>query len=539
MKFPSRLPAVPARFRSLPAATWRRWRGLSPWGRFAIGVALVLLLVALIWLVRRSAPVEEAIADAPSVTLASVAELSGTAAGLDLIATVRSREEAVVLAKSGGTVVRANATLGGTVAAGSVILELENDAERAAVAQAEAGVAGAVAGRSVARYQAGGISARAEGADDSTENLEADARDAYFTTFTALDTTLENDIDAFFGVPTPVGPDLLLNEDTDSAYAIQRERDRIGALVDAYEENLARAGDRSAYTLLDEAQLVTRELQAFANRIAGVANQRGSGATPAQITALASARTSLNALVSQLAGVRTALNAAEANERASGFDERAGEAGIEGAEAQVQAAQASLRAAQVALDRTVVRAPIGGQVNSFDVGVGDYIAPNQEVAVIAQNGALEIVAFVTEDQVERIVPGSTVAIEGGFEGVVTQIAPAVDPDTRRVEVRIAVESGTGLLNGGTVRVTFPDTVADAAGGPALLPLASVKLAADGRSVFSVDADGRLIAHPVEVGEVRGDRIEVLTDLDAGLRIVADARGLAEGELVTVGEGDGI
>jgi hypothetical protein len=67
----------------------------------------------------------------------------------------------------------------------------------------------------------------------------------------------------------------------------------------------------------------------------------------------------------------------------------------------------------------------------------------------------------------------------------------------------------------------------------------VKLRVDGRAVFSVDGDGRLVAHPVEVREVRGDRIEVLTDLDPGLRIVADARGLSEGESVRAAGGAGI
>jgi hypothetical protein len=90
------------------------------------------------------------------------------------------------------------------------------------------------------------------------------------------------------------------------------------------------------------------------------------------------------------------------------------------------------------------------------------------------------------------------------------------------------------VNGQTVNVGLPDLGAPAATstGMVLLPLSSVKLTAGARVIFTVE-EGRLVAIPVEIGEVRGERLEVIVGLSPETRIVRDARGLAEGQAVTV------
>jgi hypothetical protein len=40
---------------------------------------------------------------------------------------------------------------------------------------------------------------------------------------------------------------------------------------------------------------------------------------------------------------------------------------------------------------------------------------------------------------------------------------------------------------------------------------------------------------VTIGDVRGDRLEVMTDLPDDARIVTDARGLSEGQAVNVAQ----
>ncbi len=451
---------------------------------------------------------EEEAASGRIVTLASVGELSGTGGSVDLIGTVRSVTEANILAQNGGTVRSVRTRLGANVPAGFILAELENAAERAVVLQAEGAYDAAVAARSA----------------QSLPDTQESARDAYRTAFTTLDTTLENDVDTFFGEPTATGPKLLIYPGYEEANRLSRERTRINTLMAGFEANLAMANSRSPQALLDEAESVTRQVQTFVNQLANAANMRDSRVTAAQTAALASARTDVNGILSSIASARATLRTSTVSVTA-------------GADASIKQALGSLRGAQAALEKTFVRAPIGGQVNFLPIRVGDYVTGLQHVATVAQNGALEIVAYVSEDNRDLLVAGGRVIVDTKYEGIITSVAPALDPTTKQIEVHVAVTGTSELVNGQSVHIALPDLAPReetvVVEGPILLPLASVKLRAGDRIVFSVGEDNRLVANAVEVGEVRGDRIEIKTMLPKELRIVADARGLSEGEQVQV------
>lgn len=493
--------------RTLPV--WQRYRALPRWQQIGIAAIVVALLVGLIVLLRGGTESTES-AKGRTVSLATVGELSGTGGSVDIIGSVRSVTEANILAQNGGTVRSVRTRLGANVPAGYIIAELDNAAERAAVLQAEGAYDAAVAARSA----------------QSLPDTEESARDTYRSAFTTLDTTLENDVDTFFGGPTAVGPNLLIYPDADTANRLSRERARLEDVMDAYEASLATADARSPQTLLAESESIARQIQTFLNQLADAANQRDSRTTPAQLSALASARASVNGVLTTIASARAGLRTGTVSATAS-------------ADASVKQALGALRAAQANLERTVVRAPIGGQVNYLPIRVGDYVTSLQHVATVAQNGALEIVAYVSEENRNLFAAGGRVVVEGEFDGIVTSVAPALDPSTKQVEVRVAVTGASDLVNGQSVRIAVPDLAPReevvTTQGPLLLPLASVKLRAGDRIVFSVGEDGRLVAHQIEVGDVRGTRIEVLTQLPTDLRIVADARGLSEGEQVAVAE----
>lgn len=506
--------SIVRRLRSLFSTTkttsislWKKYRTLPRWQQIAGAVLLLVVIIGLGMVFGKSTPSSQS-NTGRFVTLASVGELSGTSGSVDIIGTIRSMSEAAVMAKSGGTVTSVNTRLGASVPAGAVIASLENAAERAAVLQAEGAYDAAVAARSM--Y--------------SLSDTEESARDTYRTAFTTLDTVLANEIGTFFGVPTAVGPEFLLRATSDEKSRISRERARIRTVFREYEATLATAGSRTPTELLTQTESLARELQTFLNQIADLANRLNSEATPTQIAALASARGTINGVVSSVTSARSGLRTGTVQATA-------------GADASVKQALGVLRAAQANLERTVVRAPIGGQVTFLPIRVGDYVTPMQHAATIAQKGGLEIVAYVAEQNRDLLVAGSTVTVDGEHEGIITSVAPALDPTTKQIEVRIAVAGDSGLLSGQSVHVSLPDaapreqTVEEA--GPTLLPLASVKLRAGDRIVFSVDTDRRLIAHTVQVGNVRGDRIEIISALPADLRIVADARGLAEGEQVRI------
>lgn len=516
---------------SVTKAGWTRYRALPRKWQIALAAALVVLLIALIALLNMLGAEPEAPSAARAVELESIGSLAGTGGSVSVIGTVRSVTEADILAQNGGTVRSVRTKIGANVPAGFIIAELENAAERASVLQAQGAYEAALAARSITIRQA-------ENTTLSLEEASLAARNTYRTAFTNTDTALETQVDTFFGSPTPVGPNLLINPGPGPADALSRERAAIADDMRVWREHVATADRRDVEPLLAEAEQILRRISAFLNELAVTANRNNSSATATQLSALASARATVEAQLAAISSARTSYRAAATAADVAETQTESTNSEVASADASVKQALGSLRAAQAMLERTIVRAPIGGQVNYLPIRVGDYVTAFTHVATVAQNGALEIVAYVSEADRELLAAGSRVRIEDTYTGVVTSIAPALDPVTKQIEVRIAVDGGSDLVNGQSVRISFENVLAapqPQASGPILLPLSAVKLRSDERIVFTVDAEGRLVANPVETGEVRGDRIEIRTSLPSDMRIVTDARGLSDGQKVRIAD----
>jgi multidrug efflux pump subunit AcrA (membrane-fusion protein) len=492
---------------SFIARMWRAFRALTLWFQIVIGVIVIALLITLITVASGGKSPAEG-ETLRTVTLAPLSALSGGGTGSDVLGTVRSVTEADLLAQSAGTVTGVNITVGQSVAAGTVIAELENSSQRASVLQAQGAYDAALA---------------AQAAVSPTDAVSA-ARNAYRSAFTTIDTALENDVDQFFGEQTPYGPRLLISASAD-ATKLPRKRAQIQDMMNAWRGAIPGADARNGDDLLAEAKAHTAQVQSFIEELATEANRIGSDATSAQLTALATARANVN-------GAATALTTAEAAYRSGSTQSTAS------VDAGVKSALGTLRLAESNLEKTLIRAPIGGTVNFMPLHVGDYVTNLEHVATVAQNGALEIILYVSEDTRQVLEVGGKVTVEN-TTGVVTSIAPALDPVTKLVEVHVAVAAGNSLVNGQSVHVTLPGAPIVTAAtstpttlGSYLLPLTAVKLTADARVLFTV-VDGRLVAEPVTIGDVHGDRIAVTTSLPADAAIVTDARGLSDGQAVIV------
>jgi RND family efflux transporter MFP subunit len=464
----------------------------------------------LVALARKGTP-EEASAQVRSVRLESVGSLSGAGGGASIVGSVRSVTEAELHAEAGGTVKRVNTTLGAHVPAGYVIADLDNASQAASVLQAEGAYDAAIAARD------------AQSLPDTRNN----ARDAYQSAYTSVDTVIENDIDQFFGTPTPTGPRLLINQG--HSQDLGRKRQALDVRMNAWQANLASAGTADPATLLTQAISDTQAVSAFLLELAAAANETDSDADATQIAALADARAGIDSTLARLMTAKAGLRTGTVGATAS-------------ADASVKSALGTLRAAQAAYEKTRIRATIGGTVNYLPIHVGDYVSALQHVATVANNGALEIVAYVPEETRSALSVGMKVSVEGDHPGTVTAIAPALDPTNKQIEVHIAVDATPDLVNGQSVRVTLPaETAVAPTSGTAtttsavLLPLTAVKLLPESRAVFTVDAEGRVVAHTVTIGDVVGDRIEVLSGASSDMRIITDVRGLSAGQKVQIAQ----
>jgi multidrug efflux pump subunit AcrA (membrane-fusion protein) len=129
-------------------------------------------------------------------------------------------------------------------------------------------------------------------------------------------------------------------------------------------------------------------------------------------------------------------------------------------------------------------------------------------------------------------------IDNTVKGVITRIASAIDPRTKKIEVRVGITEKTGsLVNGQSVRmnITKSKQIVTSTGGPIKIPLSALKLTPNGAFVFSVSTSSALVSISVKEGAILGEEIQILSGLDGSETIVTDARGLKDSMTVTVKE----
>jgi membrane fusion protein (multidrug efflux system) len=196
--------------------------------------------------------------------------------------------------------------------------------------------------------------------------------------------------------------------------------------------------------------------------------------------------------------------------------------------ARVAQMEARLARAETNLERTLVLAPYAGNVVERRAHEGEMAGPGP-VVVLQESGALVVVLNIPEAAPVPVRAGSLVRLfaEGlaaPLETRVDRVSERVDPDTRTYEVRAPVEDPSGTVKAGSyVRAEILPTP----GQPRAIVDRSALLMRDGRSyVFRAEGDtARRV--PVRIGAMTSDRVEILSGIEAGDRVV---RGEAVGRL---------
>ncbi len=492
------------------------------WVKTGLGILLVIILGWTIVHFLTPAPAEVSLNQTRMVSLKSVADLSSDSSPLSVAGTVSSKSEAQIRAEVGGQITSVNYTLGDYVGAGAVIASVENASQRAAVAQAQGAVDAASAGASVSQT--------------TLASAQAAAGVALLSAYGAVDKAVHNDTDPMFTNPDSNTPQFNI-QSSDSQSKVDSENLR-SQMKPILIREAAESSSISASTDLS-AEIITteNELKVARNYLDAVIRTLNNGiatngVSQANIAAyLATANASRSAIVGAFSGLVSAQSAIATASKGADTQSGASAAGL-------TQAQAGLAAARANLEKTIIRAPISGTINSLSLKVGDYLSANTVAAVVANNGALEITAYVTDTDSHEIAVGAVATIEtpqGAVSGTVTRVAPAIDPATKKVEVRIGIVSGaSNLVNGQSVTVSIARTQKSAAVSKTItLPLSALKVGADSISVFTVDENNKLVAHVVTLGQLLGDRVVIVSGVDASMMLVTDARGLQPGQTVDV------
>ncbi len=522
------------------SALWRRVRGMNRKQRIIAGAGAVILIVAIMFLKGGGAPTAAPATTVRSVEIKSVAELSSVSSPLAVVGVVSSVSEATVRAESSGQATRVYRALGDNVSAGSIVVELEASSQRAALQQAQGSVDAAVA--ALAKVEAGTRPEQLAILQSAVEGAKSGAVNTLLSAYSSADNAVRNSADSMIDNPEGTLPTLKFTiPDSQLTSDIQNARTALIAILKRQQsasDTISPSSDLFAELTRMESELrMVREflddLNAGLNKAVPTANVTASTIAAYQSTATG-ARTSINSALASVSAARQTLQTAQKNS----------EQGVTGAQkedvalakASLTQAQGSYAAALANLEKSLIRAPISGTINSFAIKRGDYVAQSTPVLTVANNGALEIVAYITEQDMRDIRAGDKATLEGGATGVVTRVAPAIDPVTKKIEVRIGVSGKSDtLVNGQSVTVTFMRRGAVAntsTAGRITVPISAIKVGSSENSVYTVSAEGTIEAHPVTLGELLGDRVVVSGGLTLDMQIVTDARGLRVGQEVS-------
>ncbi len=193
-------------------------------------------------------------------------------------------------------------------------------------------------------------------------------------------------------------------------------------------------------------------------------------------------------------------------------------------------AQSDLRTTQVEHEQGIVRSPIDGTVERMHVDPGEYVNQGDPVADLVNIDTIRVHVNVPEMDVRFIQSEQKVGLrvdaypEAQWVGHVDFVANKADPATKTFNVRVVVDNNDGRIRPGMIaRVVFlRRMIQDAVTAP--LYVIQDK---GGERVIFVEKDGVARSRTIEPGVIEGDRVQILSGLRAGEKLIV--KGFAQVE----------
>lgn len=194
------------------------------------------------------------------------------------------------------------------------------------------------------------------------------------------------------------------------------------------------------------------------------------------------------------------------------------------AQRRLEAARARTEAARQRLSDTVLTAPFAGRVGLRNLSVGALVQAGAELVTLDSISPIDVRFSVPEQQLGDLrigapVEAQTAAYESRrFEGSVRAIDSRVDPALRTVEVEARLPNPDGALRPGMLmRVSATVRIVENA---VVVPPIAVVVQGDEHYVWRV-VDGRAQRATVAVGQREPERLEIVSGLAVGDRIVVE------------------
>jgi RND family efflux transporter MFP subunit len=196
-------------------------------------------------------------------------------------------------------------------------------------------------------------------------------------------------------------------------------------------------------------------------------------------------------------------------------------------------AEAGKRAALAKLSYTVIKAPFDGVITERRVEVGELASPGQPLLKMEDPTHLRLEATVAERDIQAIVIGAMVPVvvdavgPAPLQGTVSRIRPSGDPSTHTFLVKLDLPSAPGLKSGMFGRMQLDKGSATTI----TVPKAAVSERGELTGVYVVGVDGLAHLRWIKAGRTFRDSVEILSGLNVGERILADASKGVDGARV--------
>jgi len=170
-----------------------------------------------------------------------------------------------------------------------------------------------------------------------------------------------------------------------------------------------------------------------------------------------------------------------------------------------------------------MRSPIAGHIiESTGAQGGFWNDTNAPIMTVANLSTVWLAASVQEKDLSSVFAGQTVKITFNaydgetIKGKVRYVGEVLDPDTRTVKVRIAIDNASGRFRPGMFsKVSFSGQAHQAV----VVPVTALVQRGFNTSIFVEKSPWQFEPRIVKTGAQLGDRVEIVSGLIAGERIV--------------------
>jgi multidrug efflux pump subunit AcrA (membrane-fusion protein) len=205
--------------------------------------------------------------------------------------------------------------------------------------------------------------------------------------------------------------------------------------------------------------------------------------------------------------------------------------------ADIAASVATAKLADRQLRDASIRAPFNGYVEKRLVSLGQLVNVQAPVMSVVRVDPLKVTAEIPEALAPWVKVGQPVTLlvdaypAKPFTATVSRISPSVTTQTRAFPFEALVPNPENLLKPGSfARVHLESSRVDQV---RTVPFASIQYRYGVNRVFVVQS-GQLAAREVKLGERAGERVEILSGVEAGNEVaITDVDQLADGQRVSV------